>query len=433
MDAATTTAEKKLIHKTFKLVFSETDIRRITVNSSSWDSFIEQIQKLYPNEFHPELRIQYVDNEGDRCTVSSQQEWDSMLELMEDESTIKLFISEGLHQGKYFKDGPPPQVEELYIELNNGEKKPVEPVGDPSKDDSFTITVPHCLQKLFPSGKILPYNLPRWLQPHVKVTKVPTADNDVYMDIDVYALFDELHKQALKRIGPDKKPKALEKAKAFLESMLALVPQHPVALYNLACTEALLGRGEAAMNALKAAVASGYTNIAHMLNDADLASLHARAEFKEWVNQVSSQISSFASSMTTTTSGEKEEKKEEVAQEMVTLGNNNNNQESEIELEAAPVETSSSTDEDDYVMIKKNEEIAKKTEEQEEKKKAEKAETEEEARRRLRKEFVPPADFKWPEQLKTMVEMGFDPEAAAEKLKKRKGKIDRAVNDLLHK
>ena len=274
--------DKKMVQKTFKLVFSETDIRRISINSSSWDSFITQLQKQYPTEFHPELRIQYIDNEGDKCTLSSKQEWDSMIDLHGDQPTIKLYISEGVHAGRYFKDGPPPQVQDMYLKTGPETKL----VKINREDESVAIAVPQCLKRLFPSGQILPYNLPSWLQPHVKVTKVPGSETDVYMDIDISSLFDELHRQALKRIGPHKKPKALERAKAFLESMLAIVPKHPVALYNLACAEALLGRGEAAINALKEAVAAGYSNVTHMISDADLASLHRQVEFNSLVEQM---------------------------------------------------------------------------------------------------------------------------------------------------
>jgi len=167
-----------------------------------------------------------------------------------------------------------------------------------------------------------------------------------------------------------------------------------------------------------------------MLNDADLASLHARAEFKEFISQLKSQIESVASSMTSTPA-----EKPAVEQEMVTIKdnnntNNNNQTESEIQLEATP---STEGDDDDYVVIKKidEEKEEKKEELPVEIKPMETTVDENEARRKLRNEFVPPSDFKWPEQLGHMVVMGFDPERAAAQLKKRNGNIDRAVNDLL--
>jgi len=402
--------EKQMVNKTFKLVFSETDIRRISINSSSWDSFITQLQKQYPSEFHPELRIQYIDTEGDKCTLSSKHEWDSMMDLFADQSTIKLYIAEGVHAGRYFKDGPPPQVQDMYV-ATGSEKTPL--VKLDRADHSLAVNVPHCLKRLFPSGQILPYNLPSWMQPHVKVTKVTGSETDVFMDIDVSGLFDELHKQALKRIGPTKKPKALERAKAFLESMLEIVPNHPVTLYNLACAEALLGRGEAAIRTLKEAVAAGYNNVSHMISDADLASLQPHVEFRSLVEQMKSGFANVTAYSATTL--RREEKKPEEAEQP------------SVQLEPVPTAPEAEPETEPYVVIDKPQEEEVKKEP--EVKKVE--EVVQVAAPVTTSELQIPEGFKWAGQLRVMVDMGFEVSRSIQALQKRKGNVDRAVNDLL--
>lgn len=53
--------------------------------------------------------------------------------------------------------------------------------------------------------------------------------------------------------------------------------------YNLACAHALAGENEAANDALSRAVDGGFDNLAHLENDADLATLRGTREFREIV------------------------------------------------------------------------------------------------------------------------------------------------------
>jgi hypothetical protein len=164
---------------------------------------------------------------------------------------VRSCLSSSLPTGRYFKDGPPPEVTSIYVKEDKAEKRdiPIE-----TKPD-LAFSVPQCLQRLFEGEKILPYHLPSWLQPFAQIKKVPGTVNDVDLDIDVYGLFEELHRQAYKLLGQESKPEHVEKypttllcfrinvltfapplrfrAKDFLESMLTIVPDHPLALYNL--------------------------------------------------------------------------------------------------------------------------------------------------------------------------------------------------------
>jgi len=287
--------------RTFKLVFAEDDIRRITLSNSSWEAFNQQLVDLYPDNYHPELTIRYRDEEGDLITVSTEREWDCMLtSVKNEEQPIRLYISEGKNTGQYFKDGPPPTSRGFYTAT------PTTPSASSSTSTTtsdsetetekitisggeslrkFELEVPKCLSRFFPSGKILPYNIPTWLQGCVEIKRVPGPAPVVDMDIDIYRLFDLLNEQAVSMIGPEKEPAVLSKAKEFLQSMIELVPNHPIAHYNMACAQSLLGEVKEAIDSLHQAIMGGYNDVKHMIQDTDLENVRNRmsAEFQNLV------------------------------------------------------------------------------------------------------------------------------------------------------
>jgi len=267
---------------TFKLYFGEEDIRRVTLDVPDWDHFNRELVGLYPQQYHPELRVTYKDDEGDMITVTTQKEWEFMMESSQGESVKKLYIAEGKNVGQYFKDGPPAVAVAAYTEEGEkGEKKEVEE----ELVKKLEFEVPKCLERLLPGGKVTPYNLPSWLQGCVEIKRIPgTRPPTVDLDIDICTLFESLHKQALSMIGPDVEPQMLRRAKDFLQSMIDLAPQNPLAHYNLACAEALLGELNEAVASLRRAVEAGYSNLQHMVQDTDLTALRNLPEFQALVD-----------------------------------------------------------------------------------------------------------------------------------------------------
>lgn len=61
--------------------------------------------------------------------------------------------------------------------------------------------------------------------------------------------------------------------------LVRLQPERPIPWYNLACTYALLGMHEPALQALERALNLGYRHLAHLASDPDLASLHRDPRF----------------------------------------------------------------------------------------------------------------------------------------------------------
>lgn len=70
--------------------------------------------------------------------------------------------------------------------------------------------------------------------------------------------------------------------------LVRLVPGSPTAHYNLACSYALLGRSEPALDALEHAVELGYDDDAFLVRDEDLASLREEQRFRALIERIRS-------------------------------------------------------------------------------------------------------------------------------------------------
>jgi len=263
---------------TFKIFFNDNDIRRIRTNNvPTFEEFVELLLKTYP-QFHSELTIKYTDLEGDKIVVSTQIEWEEMFQELSEEKIIKVIVEEGSNNKRYFRDGPDPEPQYFYSDMIS--KLPLEMNQFLEK---FQFSVPKCLESLFRDGKIIPGNIPAFLQEAVK----PKFLNEdvVDLDIDIYKLFDILHKKSLECLDSVDK-NLIQKGKEYIVSMLELVPNHTIALYNLACAEALLNNVPEAIQALEKAVENGYQNLTHMLNDKDLDNIRNTEAFVDLVKKL---------------------------------------------------------------------------------------------------------------------------------------------------
>lgn len=65
--------------------------------------------------------------------------------------------------------------------------------------------------------------------------------------------------------------------------LVALAPEDPTCRYNLACSLALLGETQSAIDALEESVRLGFDDPKHLAGDEDLASLRGEARFQSIV------------------------------------------------------------------------------------------------------------------------------------------------------
>ena len=67
-----------------------------------------------------------------------------------------------------------------------------------------------------------------------------------------------------------------------------LRPEDPLAWYNLACSYSLLDRVDEALEALRQASSRGYTDLAYVQKDADLANLRRSPKFRQFLESLTS-------------------------------------------------------------------------------------------------------------------------------------------------
>jgi len=258
----------------FKIFFPDESIRRFRCeNFPSFDAFVCLLSSLYPTAYHPEMKLQYQDSDGDKCTLSTEIEWTEMRQEISQQGVVKIWVAEG--SGTYFKDGPPPELVTVYSD-------PTNPKPEPSADNwsSLHDRVTRSLANLFPGGKILPLNLPSFLEGIVLLK--PRDDNLVDLDVDISRLASVLGKRAYDLLDESSKA-ALHEAKSCLLSQLILYPTDCIAHYNLACAEALLDNIAGALVSLEKSIQNGYGNVRHMTCDPDLKSLQGLPKFQELV------------------------------------------------------------------------------------------------------------------------------------------------------
>ena len=266
---------------TFKIYFSNDNIRRIRVSTPpSYRDFISVLSDLYPN-FHPELTIKYMDEDGDKISLDTQFEWDQMNLEMEGQKTVRLWVEE--HSTGYFKDSVAPEVVKCYVDQKSKEAVDIA--------DGFMTqlkeNVPDCLASIFDGGKIIPSQIPEFLKGAISLNYI--EENVVDLDVDVPELFDLLHARALSLLD-SVDTRDLEKGRDYLMATLKLVPDHALALYNLACAESLLGHTQNALHYLDQAVNNGFRDIEHIISDADLANIRHTEEFKSLIEILSNQF-----------------------------------------------------------------------------------------------------------------------------------------------
>jgi len=266
--------------RVFKIIFKPDDIRRISLNVSSYETFLQTLESIYPPElFHVEKIIQYVDEEGDKCTLSCEKEFSAMLEIFPASTPIKLTISEGKNFPQYYRDGPVPEFRSLYISNDDKQEEL-----DPQRGAELNDKIQAVLLKLTKRDKIIPHHLPAFVARFVKVKILDQEGPESDLDVDVTGLIGALFKESYNLIRPGNNEN-LEKAKTYLECILTISPiEQPAlltsSLYNMACVESLLGNLESSVQYLDRAVVSGYHDAKHIRSDSDLDNIRGLESYK---------------------------------------------------------------------------------------------------------------------------------------------------------
>eukprot|EP01130_Rhizamoeba_saxonica_P015312 TRINITY_DN6834_c0_g2_i1.p1 TRINITY_DN6834_c0_g2~~TRINITY_DN6834_c0_g2_i1.p1 ORF type:complete len:327 (+),score=56.51 TRINITY_DN6834_c0_g2_i1:159-1139(+) len=262
---------------TFKIFFSNDNIRRIRVQRiPSFKDFGRMLDARY-NNYAPHMKIKYYDSDNLQQTINNELEWMQMLCDQNGDNVFRLYICDD-QKVPFLKDysGPVP----LYFYMDQVTKDPV----DDGYCESFKESVPRCLEALFHDGKIIPGELPSFLEAAIKVTTKQLSNVEVIIDVHISKLFNSLHRETIQII----KNRELILAKKYLLAMLELKPNHYIVLYNLACVESLLDNHESAISALEKSIENGYEDIKHILDDPDLNNIKSLDPFNKLIDLISS-------------------------------------------------------------------------------------------------------------------------------------------------
>eukprot|EP01103_Thecamoeba_quadrilineata_P002688 TRINITY_DN12599_c0_g1_i1.p1 TRINITY_DN12599_c0_g1~~TRINITY_DN12599_c0_g1_i1.p1 ORF type:complete len:283 (+),score=52.19 TRINITY_DN12599_c0_g1_i1:19-867(+) len=261
------------------------EIRRVPfpVPKPTWEQLHILLRTIFVEKYHPEIQITYLDEEGDQITMNTDIEWSSAYDYLAAQPLPRLNIS--LPEFP-FSEGPPPVPLYFYQQNNQQSQQPIStiPINSAASPNLRSISqdLPALLEDIL-GHKLLPFNLPDWIRPAIQLFK--NSQNVVDLDINLEVLSTVLHRYALSELDDQRH----DSARKLLLAQLCIEPTSQLALYNLACTEALAGKPAEAVEYLSRAVKNGYNRLEHMLGDSDLKSIHGHPEFVRIVNELSLQ------------------------------------------------------------------------------------------------------------------------------------------------
>jgi len=100
---------------------------------------------------------------------------------------------------------------------------------------------------------------------NIVTIKYISGDTVVDIDVDIPKLGEAIHRKAMDYLNE----KLFKEAAHTFRAQCILQPTNPVAFYNVACTESLMGNSDEAIVFLNKAIDLGYCNLKHMLDDTD--------------------------------------------------------------------------------------------------------------------------------------------------------------------
>jgi tetratricopeptide (TPR) repeat protein len=245
----------------FKLYLNNNqEIRRPVIQSqtiTTWSAFVELVTSLFQLNPLEKLNISYLDEENDKVRVDSDIEWEHALSIFSKQTLSKIFIQT--------KNEPKDNE-------NPDQKKEFQ------KDRMFRGRCRFGLQ-----NHEQPFSRPMFWKTMCKRQMPFSQENSA-------------ETPCLRRFGRGKRlhfaayhalvQKNYEQARELYLVLLKRNPQDYLALYNLACCEALCNSKDLALSYLYLAVANGYDRYEHMREDEDLTSLRDDPTFQSILESI---------------------------------------------------------------------------------------------------------------------------------------------------
>jgi len=253
----------------FKLYFDDNNIRRLrTLVLPNLEEFMDLLERTY----HEYDRggcyvIKYIDFDGDKITVSSELEWEEMIQNfnLRREKVFKIIIEKSALNDEILNPFT------LYSSANSTSSNPFipttsipsTPVPSPTLIDSSSSTES-------PSSSLVSIPPP----PSVTAPSDPSP-----------SFFELLH-QKTSSWANSLDRNVIQRGKAYFLSLLQHIPNNKMALYYLACAESLKGNISESLEALNESILLGYDNLEQMMNDKDLDNIRNTEEFSILVRNI---------------------------------------------------------------------------------------------------------------------------------------------------
>eukprot|EP01103_Thecamoeba_quadrilineata_P019550 TRINITY_DN7968_c0_g1_i1.p1 TRINITY_DN7968_c0_g1~~TRINITY_DN7968_c0_g1_i1.p1 ORF type:complete len:302 (-),score=52.44 TRINITY_DN7968_c0_g1_i1:20-925(-) len=288
--------------QTMKIFLSD-EIRRMTIPLPypNWHSLLNQLSSLFSIDLQGQYQVYYYDDEKDRVLINSQLEWEAAMSILTTQPIPKLYIEPTTNsfQNKAETEKQDPSTKNREEKVSHDQPKTCRFGGQcPRRNRNMGSWGHPFFDQILSGGFPTHHNRPQHF-PWKLEMECPFKFNRDWKKIcnpNMRAQGKQrwfgkiLHKKALREL----EEKNYRDAHKILETLINLNPSDSIALYNMACCEALTGATESALTHLVLAVENGYSDVDHIQNDPDLESIRGLHQYWEIISGLEEKISSCA-------------------------------------------------------------------------------------------------------------------------------------------
>jgi len=268
-------AQQQLITIKAKLEGSD-DIRRTTLQKDNLTFSLLQ-QKLASFFNYQNINgatIKYLDTDGDKITLSSDEELKEALNIIGNDNILRIFLTVSAEKQKQ------PQHQHQDENKTSDDREDIlkmitsvltQRMNDPELSDQISSTV-EAVSRCIPHFVRNCHHFK-----HIVVGRLLCAFHNM-----AYNLLDEKDEESLKT------------AKSLLTAILTIRPMDATATYNLACAESLLGHTDAAIASLAQSINLGFRDVEHIKADTDFDNIRKEEAFVTLVSKLETYQQAFS-------------------------------------------------------------------------------------------------------------------------------------------
>jgi hypothetical protein len=220
--------------------------------NTTWQQFDKLLKTLFPNKYSSKnCLVQYIDEEGDFITITTNKEWLTALTIMKDQPLIKIFIKQQQQfEAEFGKDSPKKDEKEEIDFVNNDNETQTN-----HSRPSCLAEIVQDLTGIIKGNKILKINIPEWL---LESFKSKIDGDDVEIEIDTELISQCLLERGLSFLQEDKD---YQLAKYDFQLAYLFNPSNLQSLYLLSLAQTHLQQNNIAHECLQFAFENGLSQV----------------------------------------------------------------------------------------------------------------------------------------------------------------------------